>query len=155
MSARAGIPKAIATKMATEIDGTGIYRNNLYGSVENKVMHFSDINNFPLITITPGPETRDDNPSNHSMCELDVYCRVFAKDNNDPQLALETLVSDVEDFLDTNLSIEYEEVSATGVVTRNTVSNDIIEITTDEGLLAPEALAEIVIKVKYEKIRKF
>ena len=153
MSARAGIPKALADAAATLINGTGLYVNNIYGQSGNEVKHFDDINNLPYVSFTPGPEVREDQPSNVSIASLTVYIRIYVEDNNDVQAKLESLISDVETLVDTNLRLAYDSVTPSGVVTRNTITNNIVDIRTDEGLLQPQGLGELQLVVQYEKIR--
>jgi len=154
MSSRSGIVKAMSTKVAKLLDGTGDYINNLYGNVSNKVTHFDDITEFPYISITPGPEVRDDKPSNISWSTLTVYIRIYVENSDDAQGQLESIMTDMETFVDTNLQLEYLETSTSGTRTRNTLTNNIISISTDEGLLDPNALGEIAVNVQYEKTRR-
>lgn len=154
MSARSGIVKALATGVATEFNGTGKYINNLYGNTTNKVAHFDEITDFPYISITPGPETREDMPSNFSWAHLTVYIRIYVENTDDAQGELESLITDIETYVDTHLSLAYEEVTNSGTATRFTTTNTIVGITTDEGLLDPNALGEVVLDVQYEKVRQ-
>ncbi len=153
MSARSGIAKAMASEMATLIDGSGDYVNNLYGNTTNKVVHFDEITDFPSISITPGPERREDMPSNFTWSTLTVYIRIYVENNDDAQGELESLISDIETFVDNHLKLSYNVITSQGLVTRSTVDNSIMSITTDEGLLDPNALGEVVLDVRYEKIR--
>lgn len=154
MSARSGIAKAMAKTMAEKINGTGIYVNNLYGNTTNKVVHFDQINDFPYVSITPGPEGRDDLPSNFTWANLTLYIRVYVENNDDAQGELESIISDIENFVDTHLNLSYNVITSNGLITKNTTNNSITTITTDEGLLDPNALGEIVLDVTYEKNRQ-
>lgn len=153
MSARSEIPKAFVNKLKEALNGTGDYVNNLYGNVTNKVTHFQDIVNYPTVTVTPGPESRDDMPSNFTMCTLEVYIRIYVQNPNDAQGELETIISDLEKFVDNNLNIEYNLITSQGSEAKRTISNSIVSISTDEGLLDPNAIGEIILSVQYEKIR--
>lgn len=154
MSARSGIPKALAEGLAEAINGQSPYVSNLYGSVTNKVTHFDEIQSFPYVSVTPGNEIRDDMPSNLSIVDLTVYIRVFVENEADAQGELEEIISDIEDYLDRNLQIQYEVNTPSGVVTNTTIDNTIESIGTDEGLLSPYALGEISVRIRYEKLRK-
>lgn len=153
MSARSGIAKAIADKMITDIDGTGLYVNNLYGNVSSKVKHFEDINDYPYVTVTPGPEYREDEPSLHTWAKLELYIRIFVENEEDAQGELESIISDIETFVDNNLNISYNITTINGLENRTTVTNTILSISTDEGLLDPKAVGEVVLTVLYEKLR--
>lgn len=153
-SARAAIPKAMAEKLKTELNGQSPYITNIYGNVINKVTHFDAIQNYPTISITPGPETREDMPSNFTLCYVDLYIRIYVQNQNDAQGQLETIIADIETFVDNNLGIEYTvDAPSGGQLTDNTISNSIVSISTDEGLLDPLALGEIILTVQYKKIR--
>jgi hypothetical protein len=154
MSARSGIAKAFSAGIGTDINGTGIYVNNIYNNVTNKTVHFDQINDFPYISITPGPEQRDDQPSNFTMALLTIYIRIYVDNSNDAQGELESIIDDIETFVDTHLDLSYNVTTTQGTEIRNTVTNSIVSITTDEGLLDPNALGEIILEVQYEKLRK-
>jgi hypothetical protein len=155
MSSRSGIAKAMASLISTDINGTGDYVNNLYTNVTNKVTHFDKINDFPFVSVTPGPETREDLPSNFSWGNLTLFIRVYVKNNDDAQGQLESIISDIETFVDTHLNLSYNVTTPQGVVNKNTTDNSIVSIATDEGILDPFAIGEVVLDVRYEKIRKF
>lgn len=153
MNARSAIPKAYVNKLKQELNGGSEYLTNIYGNVFDKMKHFQDIQNFPTITVTPGPERREDMPSNFTMCNLEVAVRIYVSDQNDSQGELEKVIGDLEKFFDNNLDIEYNLITNSGTTTRKTISNTILSITTDEGLLAPDGVGEIILSVEYEKIR--
>ena len=156
MSARSGIAKAMAELIASELDGTqpDKYVNNIYGQTSNKVTHFDNIYSFPYITTTPGPETRENLPSHFTWAELTLYIRIYVENEEDAQGELESLITDLENIVDTHLNLSYNVTTSTGSVSRTTTDNNILTITTDEGLLDPNALGEIVLGVRYEKQRK-
>jgi|TARA_R110000765_G_scaffold10720_1_gene32952 hypothetical protein len=154
MSARSGIAKGLASVIGTSLNGTGIYVNNIYENVTNKVVHFDDIQDFPYISVTPGPESREDMPSNFTWATITMYIRIYVESNEDAQGELESLISDIENVVDTHLNLSYNVTTSQGLEIRNTVDNSIITITTDEGLLDPNALGEVVLEVRYEKIRQ-
>lgn len=154
MSARSGIPKAFAAGLKESLDGTGSYVNNVYENVGNRVLHFDQINDFPYISVTPGPEVREDLPSNFSWSTLTVYFKIYVQNADDAQGELESIISDIENYVDTHLNLSYNVTTPSGLVTRETTDNSIVSITTDEGILDPNALGEIVLDVRYEKIRE-
>ena len=153
MSARSGIAKAMADKMKNEINGTGLYINNLYTNVVSKVTHFDNIDDYPFVSVSPGPETREDMPSNFTWANLTLYIRVFVDNEEDAQGQLESIISDIETFVDNNLKLSYNITTTNGLVCQETVTNSIISISTDEGLLDPKAVGEVVLDVQYEKLR--
>jgi hypothetical protein len=154
MSIRSAICKAIANELSASLNGTNPrFLTNIYGNVTNKVTHFSKIPDFPYISVTPGGETRIDQPSDFTWGFLKVNIRVFVDDPDDAQGQLETIISDIESYLDGNLNIEYTVTRPSGATTETTTDVVIDSIQTDEGLLDPKGLAEIAITVRYEKNR--
>lgn len=154
MSARSGITKAIAERIALELNGTGNYLNNIFGNVSNESKHFDNIQDFPYISVTPGPEQREYLPSNFTWATLTVYIRVYVHTPEDPQAHLETLISDLETFVDKFQKIPYNVNIPSGVESRNTVDSSIMSIATDEGLLSPYGAGEIALNIRYEKLRQ-
>lgn len=154
MSARSGIVKAIADKMGTLFVGEGDYMNNLYGNVSNSIKHFSDVEDFPFISVTPGAEIREDLPSDFTWATLTVNITLYVKSQENSQEELESLITDVENFLDTHLQISYNVNTSEGVITSKTTNSTIASISTDEGILDPMALGQIVVNVQYEKVRR-
>ena len=117
------------------------------------MIHFSDVPDFPYISVTPGTEIREDQPSNFSWGFLVVNIRVYVDNEDDAQGELEKIISDIEFFLDGNLNVEYTIERPSGVQTACTTNITIDSIATDEGLLDPKGLGEISITVQYEKNR--
>ena len=154
MSARSGITLAIADKLKILLNGEGDYISNLYGNIDNKVKHFDDVQDFPYVSITPGAETRDDMPSNHTWSTLTVNITLYVSSEENAQEELESLITDVENFLDTNIQLSYNVITSEGIITSKTTDNSIVSITTDEGILDPLALGQIVVNVLYEKVRR-
>lgn len=153
MSVRSGVCKAIAAELSTLLVGTGDYATNIYGNVDNKVKHFNNVPDFPYISVTPGSEVREDQPSNFTWGFLTVNIRIYVSNAEDAQGELEQIISDVEYYLDGNINIEYTKKRPEGDTQETTTNITIDSITTDEGLLDPKGLAEISITVRYEKYR--
>lgn len=154
MSARSGIPTAFVEEIKAKFNGTGDYVTNIYDSVTNKTTHFDLVQNFPFISVTPGPENREVMPSLFTMAELTLYFRIMVNNPNDAQGELETIISDLETLIDASNAIQYEHLTPSGTQTGRTISADITNITTDEGLLDPYAMGEVVVLIKYERTRK-
>lgn len=154
MSARSGVCKAFVEEIKLKLNGTGEYLTNMYGSVSNKTTHFDMVQNFPFISVTPGPENRDEMPSRFTMADLVLYFRILVKNPDDAQGELETIISDLETLIEENNSIQYNYRTPAGNMVGRTISADITNITTDEGLLDPHAMGEIVVLIKYQRTRK-
>ena len=153
MSARSGIVNALVDKLKNELNGTGNFVTNIFTNVGKQSKTFENINDFPYISITPGPEQREYQPSQITWADLTIYFRIYVNNNDDPQAELEQIISDLETFVDINQKISYNVTVPSGVEERKTVVWSITSITTDEGLLAPYGLAEVQVSVRYERER--
>jgi len=154
MSARSGIVKAISEKIAELFIGDGDYMSNLHGNVSNRVKHFSDVEDFPFISVTPGAEIREDLPSDFTWATLTVNITLYVKSEENSQEELESLITDVENFLDTHLQLPYNVNTSEGVITSKITNSTLVSINTDEGILDPMALGQLVVNVQYEKVRR-
>lgn len=153
MSARSGITKRMTELLAEKLVGEGLYVSNLYGNVGNKAKLFDNIQDFPYVSVTPGPEDRDYLPSRQTMSTLRVYIRIYVKNEDSAQEELEQIISDLETFIDTNQRIVYNVSTPEGSRQGETIDCTIVSIATDEGLLAPFGAGEIAVSVRYEKTR--
>lgn len=142
MSRRTSIVKAIAAKLAT-IDGTGTFKSNVFGNAFPKLKFWDEVNNFPAIYMSPGSESREYHPSSFTWGYLGVSIKVYTKGEDSAQL-LEDLLEDVENVIDANRVVVYDEING-----YETTEILISSITTDEGLLAPYGVGEINLQVRY------
>lgn len=154
MSARSGIVKAFAANLKNDIRGTDPYVSNLFGNVTNESVHFDSINDFPFISVTPGPETRENLPSYQTWGFLTVYFRIYVSNQDDAQGELESIISDLENFIDNYRRMSYNVITPSGTESREITDSEISSISTDEGLLAPKAVGEVSVLVRYEKTRQ-
>lgn len=142
MSRRTSIVKAIVEKLKT-IDGTGSFKTNLYEAAFPYLKFWDEVNNFPSIYVTAGSEQREYMPSAFTWGFLGISLKVYTKGEDSQQL-LENLLEDIETVIDSNRTIVYD-------VDNNYETTEILitSITTDEGLLAPYAIGEINLQVRY------
>ena len=144
MSRRTSIIKAIAEKLKV-INGETPYQVNLNENVFPYLKYWDEIVNFPSIYISPGYEYREYHPASFAWGFLNISLKVYAK-GDDASQKLEDLLEDIEKVLDGTL----------GIIVYDTDNNyetselSITSITTDEGLLAPFAVGEINILVRYQ-----
>jgi hypothetical protein len=143
MSRRTSIVKALTEKLKT-IDGTGPYKTNLYGAAFSKLVFWDECNNFPSVYVTPGSEMREYLPSDFKWGFLGLCIKLYCK-GDESQEQLEALLEDVELCVDSNRVLVYDETAG-----YETTEILITSITTDEGLLAPYAVGEINLQVRYE-----
>lgn len=142
MSKRTSILKALATKLAETLDGTQ-YTSNIYGNAFPKLKFWDEVNNFPSIYSSPGSEVREYLPGDFKWAFLNIALKIYCK-GDESQDQLEQLLEDVESVIDANRVLVYDTVN-----NYETTEILISSITTDEGLLAPYAVGEINLQVRY------
>lgn len=142
MSRRTSIVKALAEKLKS-IDGTGTFKSNLFGNAYSYMRFWDEINDFPAIYISNGTEVREYHPGGFAWGFLNVSLKIYAKGEDSGQI-LENILEDVEDVINNNRDLEYDIESSL-----ETTEILITSITTDEGLLAPYAVGEINLQVRY------
>ena len=144
MSKRAKIVAALAEKFKI-IDGYQPYTTNLYGNSFAKLKFWDEIQDFPSVYLSPGTETCDYLPSDFTWGLLRVCVKVYCKSEESAQEQLEQLLSDLETCIDANRRLVYD-------IDNNYETAEILidSITTDEGLLAPYAVGEINLQVRYQ-----
>jgi hypothetical protein len=142
MSRRTSIIRALTDKLKL-IDGSEPYQVNLSGNAFAKLKFWDEVEDFPAVYLTPGSEMREYLPSNFTWGYLGVSIKVYCR-GEEAQLQLEQLLEDVETCIDTNRVLVYD-------ADRGYETTEILiqSITTDEGLLAPYAVGEINLQVRY------
>jgi len=143
MTRRTSIVTALAEKLKI-INGTGIFKSNLYGNSYPKLKFWDEVQDFPSIYLVAGSEMRQYNPSDFTWAFLNISVKVYVKDESYPQEELEKLLDDIEHAINNNRVLVYD-------TTNNLSTTEILlqSITTDEGLLAPYGVGEINLQVRY------
>lgn len=144
MSRRTSIIKAIAEKLKN-INGDSPYNVNLENNVFPYLKFWDEINNFPSIFMSPGTETREYHPGGFAWGFLGISLKIYTKGDTASE-QLENLLEDVERVLDSTLGVIVYDTDKS----YETSEISIVSITTDEGLLAPYAVGEINILVRYQ-----
>lgn len=144
MSRRTSIVKALVEKLRV-IDGTGEYKTNINSNVYPVLKFWDEVMNFSCIYVVSGSETREYHPASFAWGFLNVSLKVYCK-GEDSQDELENLLEDIEKVLDgTNGLVVYDTTNG-----YETSEISITSITTDEGLLAPYAVGEVNLLVRYQ-----
>lgn len=141
MSKRKSILNALAEKLKS-IDGTN-YTSNIFGNAYPKLKFWDEVQDFPCIYSSPGTEVREYLPGDFKWGYLNIALKVYCR-GEDSQEQLEQLLEDIESVIDANRVLVYDEVHG-----YETTEILIASITTDEGLLAPYAVGEINLQVRY------
>lgn len=144
MSKRSSIAKALATKINDTLVGSVEYPSNIYNNCYPYLKFWDEVSDFPAVYITTGSETREYLPANFTWGYLNLSLKLYCKGEDSSQ-QLEQLLEDVEACIDSNRVLTYD-------VTNSLETTEILvtSITTDEGLLAPYAVGEINLQVRYE-----
>ena len=143
MSRRTSIIKALAEKFNT-INGQAPYQTNLFQNAYAKLKFWDEVDDFPAVYCTPGSEQREYLPGDFAWGHLGVSVKVYCR-GEDAQEQLEALLEDLEKCIDSNRVLVYDTARA-----YETTEILIQSITTDEGLLAPYAVGEINLQVRYQ-----
>ena len=140
---RSAIVSAIVTKLK-EINGTGNFLTSV-SNVEPRLKFWDEIEEFPAIHVNAGSETREYLGAGEKFRYLTLTFRCYVNEE-DPVEALEKLMEDVETVLETNNPITYTDNLGS---VQSTIQTTIISIDTDEGVLDPLGIGEIITTVQY------
>ena len=141
---RLGIVKALAEKLK-EIDGNGEFNSNMYGNVHPRLKFWDEVDQFPAIYLNAGTETREYQAAGYKDRFLSVTIRVYVQEE-DSVAALEELIEDIETVIETNSRLSYEDRRGDEHTTQQIT---IVSIDTDEGVLEPLGVGEILVEVRY------
>ena len=142
---RKKIAEALVEKFK-EIDGNHPYNSNLYQNADSHLVFLDEIQQYPKVCVVSGDEERIYQPGGFKWRFLTVTIRAYVEDANDPQEILSLLLEDIERVIDDNDILVYD-----GSVSPNleTTSMTIQSISTDEGVIAPLGIGEMVLEVRY------
>ena len=143
MTKRNSIVTALSEKFKL-IDGTSKYKSDLFDNSYPKLKFWDEVQDFPSVYLTAGSEFREYLPGDFTWGYLNVSVKVYVKNESEAQQDLEDLLDDLENVIDANRVLVYDS-------TNNLSTTEILiqSITTDEGLLAPYGVGEIILQVRY------
>ena len=140
---RGAIMNALATEFKN-IDGSGSYKTRLDGNVETRMKFWDEIEQYPAVHMAAGAETREYYGGGQKWRFLTITIRAYVN-AEDPIEELEELLEDLETVIDNNNSLTYKQLGGSAGVTQFTV----LSISTDEGVLAPLGIGEMIIEARY------
>ena len=143
-SRRIAIITALVTKLKL-IDGTGSYQSNVWKNVSPRLEFWDEIEDFPAIHLNPGNETRVYQGGGYKDRFMNITIRCYVKEEN-AYYALESLLEDVETVLEDNSRLEYLDRNKESQYTQQIT---IVSLTTDEGVLEPLGVGELLCEVRY------
>ena len=138
---------AILTALATEfknIDGSGSYKSRLDGNVETRMKFWDEIEQYPAVHMAAGAETRQYYGGGQKWRFLTITIRAYVN-AEDPIEELEELLEDLETVIDSSNNLTYKQLGTDAGIIQLTV----ISIDTDEGVLAPLGIGELIIEARY------
>lgn len=145
---RQQIVKALVEKLKL-INGTGQFLTNISGNVQPRLLFWDEVAEFPAIHINAGSETRQYQGGGFKdrflSLTLRCYVQTSARDD-DAQNALDKLLEDVETVIEDNSRLVYTDKQG---VSQFTHQLSIVSIDTDEGVLEPLGVGEMLIEVRY------
>jgi len=142
MSKRTQIVKALTAKLNL-IDGKTPYTVNLFKNCYAKLKFWDEVEDFPSVFLMPGTELREYHPSDFAWGFLGIAVKVYCHGELSSE-QLESLLTDIEKCIHDNRQLVYDS-------NNNSTTEILIQsITTDEGLLAPYAVGEINLQVRYQ-----
>tara|TARA_R110001592_G_scaffold240385_5_gene500441 strand:- start:647 stop:1099 length:453 start_codon:yes stop_codon:yes gene_type:complete len=138
------IVASIVTKLKT-INGLGSFLTDLANNVEPRLKFWDEVDDFPAIHCNAGTETREYHGGGVKTRFLTVTlrCYVKAEDSTD---ALDRLIEDVETVIEGNSRLSYVDNQGALQFTQDIT---VRSIETDEGVLEPLGVGEILLEVRY------
>ena len=140
---RSAILSALAEKFK-EIDGSGAFKARLDGNVQTRMKFWDEIEQYPAVHMAAGTETREYYGGGQKWRFLTITIRAYVN-AEDPIEELEELLEDLETVVDSNNNLTYKQLGTDAGVTQFTV----LSISTDEGVLAPLGIGEMIIEARY------
>lgn len=141
---RLAIIDALVAKIK-EIDGTAPFRTNVYENVSPRLLFWDEVETFPAVHFSAGSETREYQGGGYKDRFLSVTVRCYVNEE-DAVSALEALLEDVETVLEANSRLAYTDRDGN---TQYTHQITIISLDTDEGVLEPYGVGELLLEVRY------
>ena len=141
---RLGIVAALVNKLK-DIDGTGEFLTNLNENVSPRLKFWDEVEEFPAVHLNAGSETREYQGGGYKDRFLNITIRCYVKEV-DATEALDKLLEDVETVIEDNGRLSYIDKQG---VTQFTNDMVIISIETDEGVLEPFGVGEVLLQVHY------
>ena len=141
---RLGIVNALVTKLK-EIDGTGSFLTDLSDNVSPRLKFWDEVDEFPAVHLNAGSETRDYQGGGYKDRFLSITLRCYVQDD-DSVAALDALLEDIETVIENNSRLQYADRLG---ATHHTQQITVVSIDTDEGVLEPLGVGEMLIEVRY------
>ena len=143
-SRRANILDALV-EVLKGIDGSGAMLQDVANNVHPFLKFWDEVDEFPALHLNAGSETREYQGGGYKDRFLSITIRCYVNEEN-AQNALNALMEDVETVIEENSNLQYSD-------TQNNLFNvqqiTVVSIDTDEGVLEPLGVGEILVEVRY------
>ena len=143
-SRRLNIINALVDKLKT-INGSGTFLTDVNENVHPRLKFWDEVEEFPALHLNAGAETREYQGGGYKDRFLSVTIRCYVNEE-DAQAALNALMEDVETVLEESSQLEYKDRQNRSFSVQQI---SIVSIDTDEGVLEPLGVGEILIEVRY------
>lgn len=128
------------------INGQHPYNSNVFNNVSGKLKFLDEIEEYPKVCIVAGDEVREYQTAGFKWRFLTLSIRAYVRNEEDAQEELATLFEDIEKIIDENDALVYD----TSVIPNGTTTSMTIDsISTDEGVIAPLGIGEMLVTVRY------
>ena len=141
---RQGIVKALVEKLKG-IDGTGDQFTDVDDNVVGRLLFWDEVDQFPAIHLNAGSETREYQGGGYKDRFLSITLRCYVNTENAAD-ALDELLEDVETVLEDKAGLTYTDKRG---ISQEIQQITIVSIDTDEGVLEPLGVGEMLIEVRY------
>lgn len=141
---RSSIVDALVDKLK-QINQTGDFLTDVFDNVHPRLKFWDEVDTFPAIHLNAGSETREYQGGGYKDRFLNLTIRCYVKET-DATIALDQLLEDVETVIEANGRLPYKDKQG---ATQSTHDITIISLETDEGVLEPFGVAEILVQVHY------
>ena len=110
------------------------------------MLFLDEIEEYPKICVIAGDEVREYQTAGFKWRFLSLTIRAYVRNEEDAQEELATLFEDIEKIVDENDALVYD----TSVIPNGTTTSMTIDsISTDEGVIAPLGIGEMLVTVRY------
>ena len=141
---RQNIVNALVDKIKL-IDGTGSYQTAV-ADVSPRLKFWDEVQEFPSVHLNAGREVRTYDGGGFKFRYLTITLRCYVEDNEDSVGALDALLEDLETVLEAEAPLTYKDKKG---VAQTTVQTTRLSIDTDEGVMDPLGIGEILIEIQY------
>lgn len=141
---RSAIVDALVVKLK-QINQTGDFLTDVFDNVHPRLKFWDEVDTFPALHLNAGSETREYQGGGYKDRFLNLTIRCYVKET-DAVDALDKLLEDVETVVEANGRLAYIDKQG---VTQHTHDIVIISIETDEGVLEPFGVGEVLLQVRY------